>query len=420
MAALDAQGEATGDGARGDAVARGRGRSPRRSGGPAKLVLWAGSFEAAGTQRFLLEFLRRMDRSLFEPTVFSTLATGELLPEIEALGVAVHEFGTGRHVLSPQTVHDLSRAASFLRRERVEVLSCMLGLTTLFGPLVGRAAGVPVVVNNQRNLTHWFHGGAREKVYGYVCRRVVDAVVVNSSAAGDELVSRFGVPRSKVQNVGVGTRLERFNGSAPDEGLRHELGLDGAKVVGIVGKLSPVKGHRHFLESAALVSRARDDVRFLVVGDGPEREKLERRAGELGVADSVRFAGVRENVPEVMGLMDVLVLSSLSEGSPNVVLEGMAAGLPIVATRVGGVPELVRDGETGLLVEPGDAAGMAEAALALLDDPGRADAMGKAGRATALDEYDIARVVERFEGALYDLLVEAGRRPAVDVAGGEA
>jgi len=382
-------------------------------GTPAKLVLWAGSFESAGTQRFLLEFLRRMDRKRFTPIVFSTLAEGEFLPQLEALGVPVHEFGTGRHVLSPRTVRDLSRAAAFLRRERVDVLSCMLGLTTLVGPFVGRAAGVPVVVNNQRNLSYWLSGGARESVYGFVSRRVVDAVIVNSTAAVRELSERFRVPESKIENIGVGTDLERIESARPNEELKRDLGLGDSKVVGIVAKLSPVKGHGHFLKAAALLSKAYEDVSFLVVGDGPDRTRLERTADELGLSGKMHFVGVRDDVPSVLKLMDVLVLSSLSEGSPNIVLEGMAVGLPIVATRVGGVPDLVKDEVTGLVVEPEDAAGLSSAVLSLLDDPDRARVMGDAGRAIALENYDINRAVGQFEDVLHELLRRAGRRSAV-------
>ncbi len=384
-----------------------------RGGAPAKLVLWAGSFESAGTQRFLLEFLRRMDRERFTPIVFSMLAEGELLPEIEALGVPVHEFGTGRRVLSPRTIGDLSRAAAFLRRERVDVLSCMLGLTTLVGPFVGRAAGVPVVVNNQRNLSYWLRGGVRESVYGFVSRRVVDAVIVNSAAAASELAGRFGVPESKVENIGVGTDLERIESARPNEELRRDLGLGDSKVVGIVAKLSPVKGHRHFLKAAALMSKAYEDVNFLIVGDGPERTRLERTADELGLSEKVHFIGVRDDVPAVLKLMDVLVLSSLSEGSPNVVLEGMAAGVPVVAVRVGGVPEVVEDGVSGLLVDPGSAPGLSNAVLGLLNDADRAREMGKKGLAIAVENYDINRVVARVEDVLDELLKRAGRRSAV-------
>ena len=392
-------------------------------------MLWAGSFEAAGTQRFLVEFLRRLDRRRFTPIVFSTLPEGELLPEIKSLGVPVHQFGTGRRALSPRTLRELSGAVSFLRREKVDILSCMLGLTTLVGPFVGRAAGVPVVVNNQRNMSYWLRGGARKWVYGFVSRSVVDAIVVNSTAAADELEGRFRVAASKVRNVGVGTDLDRIARAQPSEALRQELGFGDSKVVGVVAKLSRVKGHTHFLEAAAFISRAYGNVRFLIVGDGPERNRLKRLAGELGLSGKVLFVGVRDDVPELVKLMDVLVLSSLSEGSPNILLEGMACAAPIVGTNVGGVPELVEDGVSGLLVDPGDASALSSAVLALLSDPERARAMGEKGRVKAVEQYDIDAVVARIEDVFSELLERArvrrgdGERkragePAAERAGG--
>lgn len=381
-----------------------------KGGKPAKLVLWAGSFESAGTQRFLVELLRRIDRKRFAPIVFSTLPQGELLADIEALNVPVHEFGTGRSALSPRTVRDLSGAVAFLRREKVDILSCMLGLTTLVGPFVGRAAGVPVVVNNQRNMSYWLRGGLRTSVYGFVSRRLVDAIVVNSAAAAGELAGRFGVAESKIRNVGVGTDLKKIAAARPAEEIRRELNLGESKLVGVVAKLSPVKGHVHFLEAAAFISRAYGDVRFLVVGDGPERARLKRMAADVGLFGKAHFLGVRDDVPSLLGAMDVLVLSSLSEGSPNVVLEGMAAGVPIVATRVGGIPELVEDGVSGLLVDPGDGSALSSAVLALLSDPDRARTMGERGRVKAVEQYDIGRVVASMEDVFSELLESARTR----------
>lgn len=380
-----------------------------RSGRPARLVLWAGSFEPAGTQRFLLEFLTRLDRNRFDPIVFSTVARGELLPAVRALGVPVHEFGTGAGILAPRTFRDLSRAAAFLRRERVDILSPMLGLTTLVGPFVGRAAGVPVVVNNQRNLSYWIRGGVRESVYGFASRRLVDAIIVNSEAAAEELVRRFRVPREKIANIGVGTDIEGITRAVPADALRDSLGLDGRRVVGIVAKLSGVKGHSYFLEAAAIVSAAVGDVSFLIVGDGPERGRLEHAAADLGLDSKVHFLGVRDDVPSLLKLMDVMVLSSLSEGSPNVILEAMAAGVPVVGTRVGGVPELVEEGSTGLLVEPADALGLAHAMRELLDDPASARAMGERAARVAAERYDIDAVVARMQDTFWGLLARTRR-----------
>lgn len=383
------------------------GREERGEGKRARVVFWAGSFERAGTQRFLVELLSRIDRTQFEPIVFSLSERGELLPRIRRSGVPVHEFGIGPGALRPATWRGLAGAALFLRRERVDILSCLLGVATLFGPVIGRLAGVPVVVNNQRNLTYWFEGGAREAVYRYVNRRVVDAVLVNSEAARKELAGRFAVPPEKIVATGAGVDLGRFAGASRDESLAEELGVAGHRIVGIVAKLSAVKGHEHFLGAARRIAEALSDVRFLVVGDGPRRAELELMAADLGIADATRFVGAREDVPELLGLMDVVVLSSLSEGAPNALMEAAAAGRPVVATSVGGVPEIVADGSTGVLVEPGDAPALAGAVLDLLENRERAAVMGRCAASLAREKFDIDAVVRVVEQTFSGLLANA-------------
>jgi glycosyltransferase involved in cell wall biosynthesis len=380
-----------------------------RSGPPAKVVFWAGSFEQAGTQRFLVELLGRLDRRAYEPIVFSAVRRGELLPVIESLGVPVLEFGTGPRAASPATARGLAGAAAYLRRERVAILNCMLGIITLFGPFVGRSAGVPVVINHQRNAAYWIRGGARERVYGFVNRRLVDAVAVNSKAARDELTLRFGVPASKIVDVGAGVDVERFASAPRDARLAAELGVAGHPVVGIVAKLSPVKGHEWFLDAAARIARERDDARFLVVGDGPRRSELEGMARALGLADRVVFAGARDDVPALLRLMDVFVLSSVSEGSPNVVMEAMAAGVPVVATDVGGVSDAVGGPSSAVLVPPRDADALARGVIGLLSDAPAARAMGSAGLRTVRERHDVGAVVRRVERMFEALLDERAR-----------
>jgi hypothetical protein len=375
---------------------------------PVKVVFWAGSFEFAGTQRFLVELLTRMDRDVFSPIVFSTRPEGELLPVIEELGVPVHEFGTGRRLLSPDTLTGLWSAARFLRRERVQVLCCMLGITTLFGPFVGRMAGVPVVLNAQRNMGYWLAGGHRKRVYGYVSRRVVDGILVNSSAARDELTGTFRVRENLIHETRGGVDVGAISRAEPSEAIRTELGLEGKRVVCCVGKLSRVKDHATFVRAAATVASGRDDVAFLIVGDGPLRAELEGQVRELKMADRVRFAGERRDVPAILKLVDVFVLTSTSEGLPNVIMEAMAASVPVVATDVGGVPELVVDGESGLLVRPGDADGVAGAVAGLLDDPARAAQLGHTGFDRVRANYDIEHAVRGFEKILIGLVRRAG------------
>ena len=167
-------------------------------------------------------------------------------------------------------------------------------------------------------------------------------------------------------------------------------------MAGIVAALRPEKNHEMFLYVAALVHRTLPAARFLVVGDGPQRTKLEALAQSLGIAEAVRFLGTRSDVPEVLSLMDVLVLTSHMEANPICLLEAMASEKPVVATRVGSVAETVLDGRTGYLVAPGDSQGMADRVLELLTDPTRAAAMGRAGREQVIAHWSVDRMVQGY------------------------
>jgi glycosyltransferase involved in cell wall biosynthesis len=178
--------------------------------------------------------------------------------------------------------------------------------------------------------------------------------------------------------------------------------------VGVVGRLVPEKGVDVFLQAAALVLAVVPQARFLVVGDGPVRADLERQAAGLGIADRVTFTGFRADAPQVIAGLDLLAVPSRSDGSPLVVCEAMAAGVPVVASRVGGLPDLVADGRTGLLVGPGRSEELARALVSLLLDPTAADELGTRSREVAATRTH-AHLVDRMEGIYRRLAGRAAR-----------
>jgi glycosyltransferase involved in cell wall biosynthesis len=194
-----------------------------------------------------------------------------------------------------------------------------------------------------------------------------------------------------------------LSGTLPDGWLEEPL-------VGVVARLQPEKGVATFLKAAALVSKASPGARFLVVGDGPLREELRDLVGRLGVEDRVRFLGYRTEARALIRLLDVLVVPSLTEGSPLIVLEAMAAGVPVVASAVGGVPDQARHGEEGLLVPPGDPEALAGAMDELLRDPRRARRLGAAGRRRTENGFSHETLVRRIEG-VYRAVLE-GKTPS--------
>jgi glycosyltransferase involved in cell wall biosynthesis len=238
-------------------------------------------------------------------------------------------------------------------------------------------------------------------------RRFDKVIAVSDFASG--ILRRWGIRPNKLSTIFNGVDTERFDGAAPT--LRHELAPNGHSLVGFVGRLVPDKGGALLLRAARQVLALHPETTFVLVGEGPARKEWEALATRLGIGAKVTFAGVRDDMPGVYASLDVLVLSSLAESMPMCLLEGMAAGKPVVATRVGSVPELIISEQTGLLVEPGDLNGLAAAILRLVADAELASRLGQRGRLrvarhfsaeamakTYLDQYEQVRMWRRNGG----------------------
>ncbi len=238
---------------------------------------------------------------------------------------------------------------------------------------------------------------------------LTDRAIAVSGSTRDFLVRERFVPAARVRLIWNGAPLDEFAPVPRERALavRRALGIsDDALVVGAVGRLSDQKGHRYLVDAAARILDERPEVRFLVAGDGDRMDSLKTQARDLGIAEQVVFAGHRTDIPDVLGAIDVLAISSLYEGTPLALFEAMAAGKAIISTAVDGCREVLSDGETGLLVPPGDAAALAEGLLKALRAPSlRASLSGKARAASR--RYDVRACVEQME-ALYDeVLAEA-------------
>lgn len=269
--------------------------------------------------------------------------------------------------------------------------------------MAARAAGVPIVV-------HTFHGHIFEGYFSpglaktflaveRLLAMLTTRVIALSEGQRQELLALKIGSEEKLAVLPLGLELDPFLGCAAKSGqLRKELGLpEEERLVGIVGRLVPIKGHEIFLQAAKVVMERFPSCRFLIVGDGPERLKLQEMAATLGLASRVLFLGWRRDLDRIYADLDLLVLSSSNEGTPVSLIEAMAAGVPVVATRVGGVKDLMTRDETGLLVPPGDAQALALGIVTLLNDPERARRMAKAGKERAYPFYDAKSLIVRTE-----------------------
>ncbi len=351
-----------------------------------------------GAQVALLRLLRGLNRDRFSPTVACLYnGDGAVAQEIRALGISVFD----ARVRHKTDLAALWRLYRYIRRICPTILHTSLFHANLPGRVLGRLAGVPIVICSERTM-------AMESKWRYHLNRwtigLVDRVIAVSANVRDFYTTHVGLPAEKLVTIYNGVEL-------PPEPLpsrreaRTELGLplDGP-VIGAVSRLDPVKGVDVLLRAFASIEGAH----LAIIGDGPERTALEALAEHLGVADRIHWAGHRCNVLRLLPALDLFVQPSLHEGLPNAVLEAMAAGLPVVATAVGGTPEVVVGGITGLLVPPNDTNALAEAIATLLRDPDLRRRMGRAGQERVRCRFSLKQMVQQMQALYEDLLVSKG------------
>jgi glycosyltransferase involved in cell wall biosynthesis len=315
-----------------------------------------------------------------------------------------------RTFFSPAALMQQVRFARHLREQRVDIMHSYNFYSNVFAAPAAKLAGVPLVVASIRDQGVYLTG-MQKRAQKWACG-FADLILVNSQSIRDWLLAE-GYPAGKIRIIRNGIDLKRYESAGKRPALREELGLPAsAPLVLMLSRLNPQKGVDDFIKAAAMVRLRRPDVRFLLIGeklkymdggfglDSGYHNYLHELCVNLGVDDGIVFTGHRSDVPELLAEGAVSVLPTHSEGLSNTLLESMAAGLPIVATRVGGNAELVADGVNGLLVPPPAPATLANAILRILDDPALAPRFSAAAREKATAYFSMERMVEDTE-ALY-------------------
>jgi glycosyltransferase involved in cell wall biosynthesis len=361
------------------------------------------------------------DRGYDTTLVAGTLARGEdsMAFVAEELGIDVLKIEELGREISP--VRDLLatvRLARVIRRERPQILHTHTAKAGTVGRLAAILAGSrrpPVVV-------HTFHGHVLRGYFDPIRTRLFlalerwlaahsTALIAVGPQVRDDLVGLGVAPAERFTVIRLGIELEERvradeNGRAE---TRRYLGVPAERfVVGWVGRMTAVKRTEDVLEAFKRLRENGVDACLCMVGDGPERERLERRAAELGVIRDTLFLGYQEDVAQYYAAFDALVLPSANEGTPVSVIEALAAQTPVVATRVGGVPDVVRDGEEGFLVDTGDTGGLAERLTRLARDPELRRRLGRSGRGRVLSRYAVERLLDDVDRLYRELLATNG------------
>jgi glycosyltransferase involved in cell wall biosynthesis len=383
---------------------------------PVRLLEFLTSFTAGGTERQIVNLMKGLDRTRFALSIGCQTRSGKFVDEVLALGTPLREY-TISSFKNPHTLRQMVRLARDIRRDGIQIVHSHNFYANVFAIPAARLARAPVVIASVRDLG--IYQTPAQRVLHRLVVALADRIIVNADAIR-RLLTAKGLAAGKIVVVPNGLDLTPFEALAPPPRLRAEIGVpDDAPMVVLVARLNALKGVADFLDAAALVVRRVPHARFVIVGDDwvsrrgevvadtAYRRSLSRQVGALGLDGHVIFTGFRRDIPALLRESTVSVLPSHSEGLSNTLLESMAAGVPVVATDVGGNPEVVVHDETGLLVEPRAPAKLAEAIATILTNRELAQRFGRAGRRRVVQDFSLERMIERTENSYLELLSAA-------------
>jgi glycosyltransferase involved in cell wall biosynthesis len=329
---------------------------------------------------------------------------GPFVKPLRAAGIPVGTIRLPRGFHPVKLVWSLLEIVAYLRRVKPDLVHTHCSVPGIVGRVAARLAGVPVVMHTVHGF-HFHDGGHGFSHHMAVAAEVfagrcTDAMLSQNKADMEQALRLRIVPRERLHYVGNGIALDAFEPAARESGQ--------PLVISCVARFEPVKNHAMLLDAAAKLAARGVAFELWLIGGGEGRAALEARAASLGLASHVKFLGYRKDIPALLGRSDIGVLTSLKEGIPRAALESMAAGLPMVATRVNGTREVVRDGDTGFLVDVGDVDGCAAAFERLAADPELRARMGERGRDVVRAEFDESIIVRRLQRLYSESLLRRG------------
>jgi len=356
---------------------------------------------------------RKIDRTRFDMDIYCVIGGGELAPDIERMGfkIKILEGAYDHRRLFPYSVSKTLELVRELKRGRYDIVHTHLYQADVIGRVAAVMAGVPKVVKSLHNMGAW--KTSRHRMVDRLLSARTAKVICCSAYQREAAIRQEKLSADDVVTIYHGVDLERFMPLEDRTAYAKTVGLDpGLRTVGTVGRMIDVKGQIYFLEAIPAVLARHPDTQFMVVGDGPLRERLLDAVKDKPYRDRVSFLGLRGDVPQLLGLMDVFVFPSLSEGLGIAVLEAMAARLPVVASDIRPLSEIVMPDHTGLLVNPRDHDELAGAVNRLLADERLRREMGNRGHERVRQQFTDAKMVGDTE-TLYQALYEETARQAI-------
>ncbi len=374
----------------------------------ARLLFMIDSLAADGAQTAMLNLIEGLASRGYKQAVIAlnSVVAGRSRSALSGLGVPLHVIGRRAFVLG----WGMLAALQIIRRMRPDIAMTWLFVSDNFGRVAARIAGVPVVVSSVRAVNTG--KSAFQLAMDRLTAPLADKITANSQSAIAFARQHEGVRESQAVHIRNGTRVLPEVGDVQRINARRILNVGSRAItVGSVARMFPVKGHRILLQGFASFASTHPSARLLLAGDGPERPSLERAAAALNIADRVSFLGICDDVHGVLAALDVFVHASYSEGMPNSVMEAMAAGLPVIATQIGGTGDLIEDGVHGWLVPPGNPESIARALEEVFADRSESRRRAAAAASRMRTEFSLETMTQRYDELFRSLL--AGRKVAL-------
>ena len=355
---------------------------------PIRICYVIDNLSRAGTEMQLRLLLKHLDRRLVTP--FLCLLDGESEPSrnLEPEDVGITRLGV-RRLFSPRALRASLQFRKFLKQNKIQIVQSFFPDSTRFASPIAKLAGISTVLGTRRNIGHWMTNRDKQlaKFFNRTC---IQYVIANCEAARQSVIDQERMPKNRVLVIPNGIDLKRFNNCqtwAP-------AGEQTSWKVGMLGNLRRVKGPDVLIDAAKLLLEKNQKLQFMIAGEG-SREEYQQRIDDHGIEAHFHLIGSVKDVPEFLSGLDIAVLPSRAEGMPNSILEYMAAGRPIVATRVGGTAELLENGESGVLVLPDSAGELAGGIESLMDNAQMASELARTARLRVNESYDIKRISQQ-------------------------
>ncbi len=373
-----------------------------------KILYLITDLNIGGTEKMLYELIKRLDRNKFDPVVCGLKSHGYYAEKIENRGISLITLNIDKGISLLNNFLAIFCLVKIIREEKIKLLHTFLFRANFIGRIAGRLAGVRNVISSVRVVE-------KEKKYHLFFERITsflsDKFIVNSATLKQFVSEKMKINPQKIEIIYNGIDFSNLP-KVEDKIKRQELAYrENDILIGTAGRLHKQKGIIYFLKAAKILTQSLNypiaqSLRFLIIGDGPEKKNLQSEISNLQLENMVQLLGWRTDAQEIISILDIFVLPSLWEGTPNVVLEALAYARPVVATEVGGVPEIIEDGVQGLLVKPANVQTLVEAIARLSKNREEAKEMGEKGREKVEKFFTIATMIKETERIYNQLLWE--------------